>query len=138
MPPGLSGMGVGSNWPLCSGRPEPSVLHARADCGGRLLAAKLGVVVHYLPHQLLDLLLADEAILLARQFCDCLRDRVDDFICFLVVDFIPARCRSLRLARKSRAPRCPPACPAWGWETVEALGIAVPQTLLLSADEVIE
>jgi hypothetical protein len=30
--------------------------------------------VHYLPHQLLDHLLADEAILLARQFCDCLRD----------------------------------------------------------------
>jgi hypothetical protein len=58
--------------------------------------------VHYLPHQLLDQLLADEAILLARQFCDCLRDRVDDFSCFLVVDFIPARCRSLRLARKSR------------------------------------
>ena len=40
-------------------------------------------------------------------------------------------------AEKPRA-QMPPACPAWGWETVEALGIAVPQTLLLSADEVIE
>jgi hypothetical protein len=44
--------------------------------------------VHYLPHQLLDHLLADDAILLARQFCDCLRDRVDDFICFIGIDFV--------------------------------------------------
>jgi hypothetical protein len=30
----------------CSSRPEPtSVLRVRADCGGRLFAAKLGVVV---------------------------------------------------------------------------------------------
>ena len=82
-------MGVGSNWPQCSSRPEPpSVLRVRADCGGRLFTAKLGVVVHYLPHQLLDHLLADDAILLARQFCDCLRDRVDDFICFSGIDFV--------------------------------------------------
>ena len=47
---------------------------ARADCGGRLFTAKFGVVVHYLPHQLLDQVLPDDAILLARQFCDCLRD----------------------------------------------------------------
>ena len=60
----------------------------RADCGGRLFTAKLAVVVHYLPHQLLDHLLADDAILLARQFCDCLRDRVNDFICFIGVDFV--------------------------------------------------
>jgi hypothetical protein len=53
-------------------------------------------------HQVFDQLLSDRAILLTRQFRDCLCDRVDDFICFLVVDFIPARCRSLRLARKSR------------------------------------
>jgi hypothetical protein len=78
------------------------VLHARADCGGRLLAAKLGVVVHYLPHQLINHLLADDAILLARQFSDRLRDRVDDFIRFIGINFIPARCRSLRLVRKSR------------------------------------
>src|SRR5215471_13414161 len=46
-PPGQIGPG--------STRSEPtSVLRARADCGGRLFAAKLGVVVHYLPHQLLD------------------------------------------------------------------------------------
>src|SRR5262249_32276304 len=39
----------------CSSRPEPpSVLRARADCGGRLFTAKLAVVLHYLPHQLLD------------------------------------------------------------------------------------
>ena len=41
----------------CSSRPEPpSVLRVRADCGGRLFTAKLGVVAH----QLLDHLLADE------------------------------------------------------------------------------
>ena len=49
--------------------------------------AKLRVVVQYLPHQLLDHLLADDAILLARQFCDSLRDRVDDFIRFIGIDF---------------------------------------------------
>ena len=32
--------------------------------------AKLSVVVHYLPHQVFDDLLADDPILLARQFCD--------------------------------------------------------------------
>ena len=41
-----------------SSRPEPpSVLHARADYGGRLFTAKLGVVVYYLSHQPLDHLL---------------------------------------------------------------------------------
>ena len=74
----------------------------RRDCTCRVFPAKLTVVMHYLPHQLLDHLLADDAVLLAGQLCDGLRDRADDFICFLVVDFIPARCRSLRLARKSR------------------------------------
>ena len=59
----------------------------RVDCKGRLFAAKLGVVLHYLPHQLLDHLLANGAILLACHSCDRLRDRVDDFICFLGVDF---------------------------------------------------
>jgi hypothetical protein len=58
------------------------VLRVRADCGGRLFTAKLSVIVHYLPHQLLDHLLADDAILLTRQFCDCLRDGVDHFIRF--------------------------------------------------------
>ena len=60
----------------------------RADCGRRPFTAKLGVVVHYLPHQMLDHLLPDDAILLARQFCDCLRDRVDHFICFIGIDFV--------------------------------------------------
>ena len=41
----------GSNCPVSSRPGSPSVLHLRADCGGRLFAAKLGVVVHYLPHQ---------------------------------------------------------------------------------------
>ena len=60
------------------------MLHVRADCGGRLFTAKLAVVVYYLPHQMFDHLLADDAILLARQFCD--RDRVDDFIGFTGID----------------------------------------------------
>jgi hypothetical protein len=47
-------------------------------------------------------LLPDDAVLLARQFYDCFRDRVDHFVCFIGIDFVPARCRSLRLARKSR------------------------------------
>jgi hypothetical protein len=34
--------------------------------------------VHYLPHQLFDQSLANDAAVLARQFCDSLRDRVDD------------------------------------------------------------
>ena len=44
--------------------PSQSVLRVRADCGGRLFTAKLGIIVHYLPHQLLDHLLADDRILL--------------------------------------------------------------------------
>ena len=60
---------------------------ARADRGGQLFTAKLGVVVHNLTHQLFNHLPPDDAILLARQFCDCLRDRVDDFICFVGIDF---------------------------------------------------
>jgi hypothetical protein len=44
--------------------------------------------VHYLAHQLLDHLLLDHAILLARQFCDCFCDRVDDLICFIGIDFV--------------------------------------------------
>jgi hypothetical protein len=27
-------------------------------------------------------------VLLTRQFCDCLRDRVDKFICFIGIDFV--------------------------------------------------
>ena len=45
------------------------MLHLRADCGGRLFAAKLGVVVHYLPHQ--------------ESNCS-----VDDFIRFIGIDFV--------------------------------------------------
>ena len=59
----------------------------RRDCTCRVFTAKFGVVVHYLSHQLLDHMLANDPILLARQFCDCLRDRVDDFICFRGIDF---------------------------------------------------
>ena len=64
------------------------MLRVRADRGGRLFLAKLAVVVHNLTHQLLNHLLAEDAILLARQFCDCLRDRVDDLICFISIDFV--------------------------------------------------
>ena len=66
----------------------------RRDCTYRVFPAKLGVVVHNLAHQLLNHLLTDDAILLARQFCDCLRDRVDDFICFVGIDLVRACCRS--------------------------------------------
>src|SRR5262249_52923436 len=62
-----------SNW----SRSEPiSVLRARADYGGRLLPAKLSVVLRDLTHQMFDHLLPDEPILLACQFCDCFRDRL--------------------------------------------------------------
>ena len=108
-PPPCPGWG-GVELVPCSTRSEPpSVLRVRADCGGRLFTAKLGVVVHYLPHQLFDHLLADDAILLARQFCDCLRDRVDDFICFIGID--------LSLSE--------PACPipqSWSQEPVHVGG----------------
>jgi hypothetical protein len=43
-PPGLSSMGWGRIGPASSRRQPPSVLRARADCGGRLFAAKLAVV----------------------------------------------------------------------------------------------
>ena len=69
-------MGAGSNWTWCSTRPEPlSVLRVRADWGGHPFTAKLAVVVHYLPHQLLDHLLADDSILLA-------------FICLSGIDLV--------------------------------------------------
>ena len=70
------------------GRIGPVLKSTRADCGGHLFTAKLGVVVHYLPHQMLNHLLPDDAALLARQFCDCLRDRINDFICFRGIDFV--------------------------------------------------
>ena len=54
---------------------------------GRVFTPKVRVVVHNLAHQLLDHLLTDEPILLARQFCDCLRDRINDVICFIGIDF---------------------------------------------------
>ena len=79
--------GVGSNWPGVQSSPTAVSASVRADCGGRLFTAKLSVVVRYLPHQMFNHLLPDDAILLARQFRDCLRDRVDDFICFRGIDF---------------------------------------------------
>ena len=41
------------------------MLRVRANCGDPLFAAKLAIVVHYLPHQVLDHLLSYDAILLA-------------------------------------------------------------------------
>ena len=71
-----------------STRSEPrSVPRVRADCTCRVFTPKIRVVVHDLAHQLLDHLLTDEPILLARQFCDCLRDRINDVICFIGIDF---------------------------------------------------
>ena len=55
---------------------SPSVLRVRADRGGHLFRTKLDIVVHNLAHQLLNHLLSDDAILLARQFCNCLRGRI--------------------------------------------------------------
>ena len=77
---------IGPRAPVVS--ETPSVLRVRADCGCRFFTAKFSVVVHYLAHQLFDHLLADEAILLACQFSDRLRDRVDHFICFVGIDFV--------------------------------------------------
>ena len=42
----------------------------------------------HLAHQLLDHVPVDDPILLARQFCDCLRDRIDHLICFIGIDFV--------------------------------------------------
>ena len=42
----------------CSSRPEPpSVLRVRADCGGRLFAAKLGIIIQNFARQRFDQLL---------------------------------------------------------------------------------
>jgi hypothetical protein len=43
-------------------------------------------------HQFFDKLLPDHAILLARQFCDCLRDRINDVIGFIGIDFVRRGC----------------------------------------------
>ncbi len=67
---------------------ELPVLHSIRTAVGRRFTTKLGVVVHNLAHQLLNHLRADDAVLLARQFCDCLRDRVDHFIGFIGIDFV--------------------------------------------------
>ena len=79
-------MGVGSNWPGVQRR-LPSVLRARADCRGRLFTAKLGIITDDCMHQVFDQLPSDRAILLARQFRDCLRGRINDFG-FRAVDFV--------------------------------------------------
>jgi hypothetical protein len=65
-------------------------------------------VVHYLLHQMLNHLLPDEAILLARQLCDCLRDRINDVICFSPAGETVARstwrtrCRAILFQRVCR------------------------------------
>ena len=66
--PAWPSWGWGQIDPVSSRRQPPSVLRVRADCGGRLFTAKLGVVVHDLAHQLLNHLLADHPVLLARSF----------------------------------------------------------------------
>jgi hypothetical protein len=81
-------MGVGSNWIRASGRPERAVSASRES---RLRRSPLHGETrrrHNLAHQLLNQLLANDAILLARQFCDCVRDRINDFICFRGIDFV--------------------------------------------------
>jgi hypothetical protein len=54
-----------------------SLLHGETPCRSALLS-----------HQMLNHLLPDDAILLARQFCDCLRDRINDVIGFIGIDFV--------------------------------------------------
>ena len=66
----------------------PSVFRARAGCGRRLLPTKLAVVMHYLPHQLLNDLLSNDPILLACQLSNGLRDRINDVIGFIGIDFV--------------------------------------------------
>jgi hypothetical protein len=61
----------------------------RRDCAlGGVFTTKFRIVLHDLTYQMFDHLLANDAILLARQFCDCLRDRINDFICFRGIDFV--------------------------------------------------
>jgi hypothetical protein len=72
-------------------------------------------VVHYLPHQLLDHLLADDTILLARQFCDRLRYRVDHFICLAGIDFV--RPSGSRILRRKLQQALELLAPVYGWFT---------------------
>ena len=61
----------------------------RPDCAfGGVFTTKFRIVLHDLTHQMLNHLLADDAILLARQFCNGLRDGVDHFLCFSGIDFV--------------------------------------------------
>ena len=86
-PPACPAWGWGSATP-CSSRFEPtSVLHL-SRLRRSTLHGELAVVVHYPTHQVFDHLLTDHATLLARQFFDCLRDRINDFICFRGIDFV--------------------------------------------------
>ena len=68
-----------------SGRPSANAAHEKRLHPRRKSSPKLRVIVHYLLHHVLDHLLADDAILLARQLGDGLGDRVDDFIGFSVL-----------------------------------------------------
>jgi hypothetical protein len=61
----------------------------RPDCAlGGVFTTKFRIVLHDLTHQMFDHLLADDAILLARQFRDRLGKGVDRFICFSGIDFV--------------------------------------------------
>ena len=50
--PGLSSMGWGSNWTPCFRSTKPSVLHVRADCGGRLFGSLLVLFLNRGPKSL--------------------------------------------------------------------------------------
>ena len=59
------------------------VVLLETDCApGGVFTTKFRIVLHDLTHQMFDHLLADDAVLLARQFCNGLRNGVDHFICF--------------------------------------------------------
>jgi hypothetical protein len=108
----------GSNWSPVSTRSEASsVLRVRADCGGHLFPAKLGIITHDCMHQVFDHLLPDRAVLTLPPY------RFNGPTVFYSSDD-PPWCRVRATHRENRytfrstfvaRPNDPPACPAWGW-----------------------
>ena len=85
----------------------------RSDCTTSVFSTKLRIIVHNFVHQLFDQLLADRSILLARKFCDRLRDRVDHLVRLTGIYLLRAAGRRGILGKKIGTffARAPPACP---------------------------